>query len=149
MLQTDQAVSTAGGAIAGVAVVAQPMVPVLGVPLAVLLAACAGALIGLGHAKPGTWAPFMSVPEGGAAKRVFYILLRASGLTSTLIAIAVLSAWAVMVAPHVPMLTWTSAIPQLPFAGFLAAGGQILFPKILGAAGRYIDNAGAPNGDGK
>ena len=131
--------ATVGSTALAAAIVEPVLLPVLGVPLSYLLAACAGALIGLGHAKPGTWAPFLSLPAGTRAKRLGWVIVRASGLGLTVAVIAVISAWCVVVAPHVPLLTWTGKIPPLPFAGLLAASGQYLFPRLLTAAGRYVE----------
>lgn len=142
MLPTEHAqnVLTAAGTATAVAAVgvAEPLVPVLGVPLAVLLAACAGALIGLGHSHPKmpAWATAKATDaEWVRGLRIFgRIFALAAGLTF----VAVLAAWAVAIVPHVPGFGWAKTVPQLPAAGMLAAGGQFLFPALLERGLKWI-----------
>lgn len=134
----------AAGAVAGVTaavVQAQPMI--LGIPAGVLLAACAGALFGLAYTHPEAWGRLLSIPPGSRLYRIGWVILRASGLLTTLCAIALVSAWAVSVVPHVPMLTWSADVPPIPFAGLLAFAGQRVIPRALAAAERWLDRRSA------
>lgn len=142
MLQADTSALAAGATLAGVTVVAQPMVPVLGVPLALLLAACAGALVGLGHSQPDPpkWAVIQ--PLDSPLIRGFRIAGQAAALMVALVIIAVVAAWTVVVAPHIPGFGWTATLPPMPAAGLVAAGGQYFFPKLIAAGGRYLDKSG-------
>lgn len=128
------------GAAAGVTAVTLNAHPVfLGIPSDVLLAAFAGAMFGLAYTRPEAWGTLLDIPPGSTAKRAGWLLLRTSGVAFTLSSIAIASAWAIAVAPHFPLLTWTGDVPPIPLAGLLAYGGQRLIPKALEAGGRWLD----------
>lgn len=135
----------ASGVIAGITATAAAGEPtsVLGIAIAVLLAAYAGALFGLAYTSPDTWGRLLSIPDGKPVVRLGWVLLRTGGLLTTVTVIAFVSAWSVSVLPHVPMLTWLAKIPQVPLAGLFAFGGQRLIPRALGAAERWLDRRAA------
>lgn len=132
--------AAATGTASLVTTVTQPMIPGLGVAVSVLLAANAGALVGLAYAAPGRWSVFKPPAVEGRTRRAVTLATRALALGFTLEALAITSAWAVTIAPHVPMLDWTSALPPMPTAGLLAAGGQYLFPAAIAAGKRFFDS---------
>jgi hypothetical protein len=128
------------GAAAGITAVTLNAHPVfLGIPSDVLLAAFAGAMFGLAYTRPEAWGTLLDIPAGSTAKRAGWLLLRTGGVAFTLSSIAIASAWAIAVAPHFPLLTWTGDVPPIPLAGLLAYGGQRLIPKALEAGGRWLD----------
>lgn len=107
---------------------------VLGIPVDVLLAACAGALFGLAYTKPETWERFMSpIPAKGTAKRSAWIAARVAGLAFTLACNALLAGWVVEIIPHLPMARWTANLAPQPFAGVLAFVGQFTIPRAIQA----------------
>lgn len=140
--------AVATGAAAVVAAAAEPVLPGIGVAASTFLAACTGALIGLAYVKPETWEPFKALLAGdgsSAGRRYLALAGRGLALVFTLLAIAVISAWVVVAAPHVPLLAWTANVPSMPAAGLLAAGGQYFFPAALAAGKRRLDSwGGAP-----
>lgn len=127
---------------AGVTAVTLPAHPVfLGIPSDVLLAAFAGAMLGLAYTKPEAWGKLLDIPPGSRTKRLGMLLVRALGLVFTLAGIAVASSWGVSVAPHVPAFRWTGDIPPVPFAGFLSFAGQRLIPAALSGASKWLDRS--------
>lgn len=126
----------AAGVAAGVTAVAVQTGPIiLGIPAAVLLAACAGALFGLAYTRPETWRGLMAIPEGTRGKRLAWLVARGLGLAFVLVSSAVAAGWTVSAAPHVPGFGWTKDMPPVPFAGLLAYGAQRLIPWALGKLG--------------
>lgn len=135
-----QIAAAATGAASLVTTVTEPTVPGLGVALSVLLAANAGALIGLAYAKPEKWRVFTDVRGDTAGQSAAKLAARTFVLAFTLEAIAVTAAWVVTIAPHLPWFGWTASLPPMPTAGLLAAGGQFLFPAAMAAGKRYFDS---------
>lgn len=125
---------------AGVTSVILPPHPaLLGIPSDVLLAAFCGAMLGLGYTKPEAWGQLLSIPAGSRLKQIGWLLLRSGGIAFTVTTVAVVSAWSVAAAPHVPMLNWTGDIPPIPLVGLLSFGGQTLIPRALEAGARWFD----------
>lgn len=144
MLPTSETIApaVATGAAAIVAAATEPVMPFVGVAASTFLAACTGALIGLAYVPPEKWDPIKQIVMGGApTERRRYLALagHGAGLVTTLLAIAVLASWAVVLAPHFPLLGWTAELPKMPAAGFLAAGGQYFFPAAFAAGKRWFD----------
>lgn len=145
MIEGAAPVAQAAGVAAGVTAVAVTSSGsiVLGIPAAVLLASCAGALFGLAYTKPELWARLMAIPAGSKGYRLAWVVVRASGLMFTLVSSAVACGWFVSAAPHVPMLGWTGEIPPVPLAGLLGYGAQRLIPAALNRATRKVDGEAA------
>ena len=130
----------ATGVVVGVSAVtlgAQPAF--LGIPSDVLLAAFCGAMLGLGYTRPETWGTLLQVPTGTRWARASWLLLRTGGIAFTVTTVAIVAAWAVAAAPHVPMLKWTGDIPPIPLVGLLSFGGQKFIPAALAAGVRWFD----------
>lgn len=125
----------AGVAAATVTVTSIPVdaSPILGIPVDVLLAACAGALFGLAYTKPETWERIMKLPEGSPWKRAACLAMRVLGLAFTLGCNALLAGWVIAILPHLPMAAWTAKIAPQPFAGVLAFVGQFTIPRAIRA----------------
>lgn len=140
--------AVATGAAAVIAATAEPVLPGVGVAASTFLAACTGALIGLAYVKPETWEPFKAILAGDgtrASRRALALAGHGLALVFMLLAVAVISAWAVAVAPHIPLLAWTANVPRMPAAGLLAAGGQYFIPAAFAAGKRRLDSwGGAP-----
>lgn len=142
---TNAALHTAAAVVGTASVVTTitgPTVPGLGVAVSTLLAANAGALVGLAYANPDQWSGFRKslANESGAVRSVIGLLANAVGLAFTLEAIAITASWAITTLPHVPFFSWTATLPPMPAAGLLAAGGQFWFPVALLAGKRWIES---------
>lgn len=107
--------------------------PILGIPVDVLLAACAGALFGLAYTRPETWQRIMALPDAKPWRVALFILVRALGLVFTLACNALLAGWVVAILPHLPLAAWTAKIAPQPFAGVLAFAGQFAIPRAIRA----------------
>jgi hypothetical protein len=141
-------VAAAGAATAGVALAAEPMVPIIGVAQSVLLAAIVGTLIGLLILPT---APDPSVPpplprrEMPTLRRLLQLMLRAGALGALVLAYAIAAAWAVTLAA--PALVYylpseLASAPQLPLAGVSGLLIRRLLPKYLSVVERATDWVG-------
>jgi hypothetical protein len=137
---TDTKFTAALGAIGALAAPAAGADDVLGIPLGVLLASCAGALFGLAYTPPEQWGRLLAIPNGSRLKRYSWVALRAGGLLFTLAAIAFVCAWLAIGIPHVPGMSWAVGIGPKPMAGILAFAGQHFVPRLLNAGARGIDS---------
>ena len=120
---------------AAVTVTAGPIdaTPILGIPVDVLLAASAGALLGLAYTKPETWQRFMGLPQGTLAMRIGWTAARTAGLLFVLGCNALLAGWSVAIIPSLPGFAWSGQIAPQPFAGVLAFVSQFAVPRLIKA----------------
>lgn len=114
----------------------------LGIPIALLLAGCAGAMFGLAYTPPEKWGKLLAIPTGPKWKRICIIALRAGGLIFTLMGIVFVMGWSTLAAPHVPGFGWTAAIPQAAVCGLLSFAGQFWLPRAIDAGNRWLESRG-------
>jgi hypothetical protein len=141
--------SGAAGFTAWLALTLQGQADVLGASPAMLLAAMAGALFGLSQKKPRVLARLQSqlavTPAEAYGRRSVLVLVGGFGLMFVLVTNAFVSSWTAVAAPHVPLLaSLIGGVPEIPRAGLIGFGAQLLIPKALAAAGRWLDTRGKP-----
>lgn len=115
---------------------------VLGIPMAILLSGCAGAMFGMAYTPPEKWGKLLAAVNGPTWKRVLVMLVRAFGMLFTLTGIVFVAGWVTIAAPFMPFLNWLQPIPPAAVCGILSFAGQFWLPRLINAGNRWIDSRG-------
>ena len=112
---------------------------VLGIPMPLLLACCAGAMFGLAYTPPEKWGRLLAIPNGPPWWRVLVMAARGGGLIFTLATIVFVMGWSAIAAPHVPGFSWTEKMPSEAIGGILSFAGQFWLPRFIDMGNRWLD----------
>jgi hypothetical protein len=145
----DQRIAFGTAFLTAVVAEAAPVTKVFDIPIAVLLAAYAGALFGLAHTPPRRWSQLFALPANQSrVRRCLSITWRVFGLVFTTAGNATAIAAFVTLLPHLPGMGWAEKLPLAAGAFALAFGSQYVIVPALEAGQRWIE-ARAPRAGGK